>query len=152
MSTTQVHKGVHWKDMRLVKQYRPASFLDLKMKMLIFLTTHTSVALSFIPTKMPEIDALSLSHRSHAYETQSLSSSNLYRLTTGFWDNFIYPNNVVQLLSVNSTLFSEDVVGRVDDSRTFHGRELNTEYVFGSFATLGSTSSIVSVLGIPISP
>ncbi|KAK5042891.1 hypothetical protein LTR84_012410 [Exophiala bonariae] len=100
---------------------------------------------------MPEMDVLSLSHRSHAYETQSLSFDNLYRLTTRFWDNFIYPNNRVQLLSVNSTLFSEDVVGRVDDSRTCHGRELNTEYVFGSFATLGSTSSIVSVLGIPIS-
>jgi len=87
----------------------------------------------------------------HAHEAQSLSSDNLYRLSTGFWDSFIYPCNVVQLLSVNSTLFSEDIVGRGGDSRTFHGCELNTEYDFGSFATLGNSSSIVSVLGLPVS-
>ncbi|KAJ9601902.1 hypothetical protein H2200_013617 [Cladophialophora chaetospira] len=56
-----------------------------------------------------------------------------------------------EMHSVNSTLFAENIVGRVDDSRTFYGRELNTEYVFGSFSALGeNSSSIISVLGVPV--
>jgi len=121
------------------------------MKIPVFLSACTSVILSSAAAKMPEKDFLSTLDRSRSHAALPLSFDNLYRLTTRFWDNFIYPNNVDQLLSVNSTLFSEDVVGRVDDSRTFRGRELNTEYVFGSFATLGSNSSLMSVLGVPIS-
>ena len=44
-----------------------------------------------------------------------------------FADAFMSPNNTVQANSVNSTLFSQDVQGRVDLTNTFDGRELNTE-------------------------
>ena len=43
-----------------------------------------------------------------------------------------------------------DVQGRVDITRTFDGRELNTEYLFGLFANL-ATSPAFSLLGVPIS-
>lgn len=149
--TARVYKGVRCKGHQASQNWWSMPLLELKMKTFVFLTAYTSVALSFTATKFATAGSLSLSFTCHAHAAPPLSFNNLYRLTTGFWDNFIYPNNLKQLLSVNSTLFSEDVVGRVDDSRTFYGRELNTEYVFGSFATLGNTSSIVSVLGVPIS-
>ena len=46
---------------------------------------------------------------------------------TRFADAFMYPNNTIEAASINSTLFSEDVQGRVDLTSTFDGRELNTE-------------------------
>ena len=53
----------------------------------------------------------------------------LYKMTTDFWDAFMYPENCLQAKSINSTLLAEDVQGRIDITRTFVGRELNTEYV-----------------------
>lgn len=47
-----------------------------------------------------------------------------------FADAFMSPNNTIQANSVNSTLFSQDVQGRVDLTNTFDGRELNTEVPF----------------------
>jgi hypothetical protein len=46
---------------------------------------------------------------------------------TRFADAFTYPNNTIQAKSINSTLFSETVQGRVDATTNFYGRELNTE-------------------------
>ncbi|KUI58126.1 hypothetical protein VP1G_05441 [Cytospora mali] len=75
----------------------------------------------------------------------------LYSLTTTFLDSYMYPNNTVQALSINSTLFSEDVIGRVDATRVFLGRELNTEYIFGLFSELSLNPSSFSLLGTPMS-
>jgi hypothetical protein len=75
----------------------------------------------------------------------------LYKLLTNFWDNFLYPADVTQAKAINSTLLSENVQGRMDATRTFTGRELNTEYLFGLFANLAATSKSVSLLGVPIS-
>ncbi|OAG05801.1 uncharacterized protein CC84DRAFT_1186956 [Paraphaeosphaeria sporulosa] len=50
------------------------------------------------------------------------------------------PANVEEARSVNSTLFSVNVQGRVSDSRTFNSAELNTEYIF-SLCTPSSTFS-----------
>src|SRR5271163_412071 len=44
-----------------------------------------------------------------------------------FADAFMYPNNTAEAAKINSTLFSENVQGRVDLTSTFDGRELNTE-------------------------
>ena len=46
---------------------------------------------------------------------------------TRFVDAFMYPNNTVEASKINSTLFAENVQGRVDLTSTFDGRELNTE-------------------------
>jgi hypothetical protein len=62
----------------------------------------------------------------------------------------MYPNNINQAKSINSTLFAENIIGRVDISRDFIGRELNTEYVFGLFVNIAQTGA-VNVVGVPIS-
>jgi hypothetical protein len=46
---------------------------------------------------------------------------------TNFLDAFTYPNDTVQTDMINSTIFAENVQGRVDVTNTFDGRELNTE-------------------------
>ena len=75
----------------------------------------------------------------------------LYNLQVRFFDNFIYPADVTQAKSINSTLLAEDVQGRIDITRTFDGRELNTEYLFGLFANLAADPNSISLLGVPIS-
>lgn len=55
-----------------------------------------------------------------------------------FVDAFMYPNNTVEASKVNSTLFAEDVQGRVDLTSTFDGRELNTEVYYPDFSLLFS--------------
>jgi hypothetical protein len=44
-----------------------------------------------------------------------------------FADAFMYPNNTIEAAKINSTLFAENIQGRVDLTSTFDGRELNTE-------------------------
>ena len=48
---------------------------------------------------------------------------------TRFADAFMYPNNTAEASKINSTLFAENVQGRVDLTSTFGGRELNTEAI-----------------------
>ncbi|KAJ6024712.1 hypothetical protein N7540_005509 [Penicillium herquei] len=71
----------------------------------------------------------------------------LWNLETGFWDAFLYPANKEQTQGNQSTIFSSDVQGRVDITRTFDGDELNREYIFGLFAD----PDHVSLVGVPIS-
>jgi len=75
----------------------------------------------------------------------------LYQLQVRFYDNYIYPADVAQAQAINSTLLAEDVRGRIDITRTFEGRELNTEYLFGLFANLAANPSAISLLGVPLS-
>lgn len=83
--------------------------------------------------------------------TPHFTYDELYKLLTNFWDNFLYPADVTQAKAINSTILSENVQGRMDATRTFTGRELNTEYLFGLFANLAATPSSISLLGVPIS-
>lgn len=76
------------------------------------------------------------------------SPEKLYNLTLHFHNTFVYPNNLAEANKINSTLFSEDCQGNIDITRTFVGRELNTEYVFGSFAQVGKTGKL-NLLGVP---
>ena len=75
----------------------------------------------------------------------------LYQLQKTFLDAFISPADQVQAISINSSLLSEDCLGRIDITRTFKGRELNTEYLFGLFANLAQTPGSLSLLGVPLS-
>ncbi|KAI4153795.1 MAG: hypothetical protein LQ341_000489 [Variospora aurantia] len=85
-------------------------------------------------------------------QTPTFSFNQLWDLNKKFLENFIYPADIVQAQAINSTLLSEDVLGRIDITRTFKGRELNTEYLFGLFANLASVSpGAISLLGIPLS-
>ncbi|KAL8668880.1 MAG: hypothetical protein Q9168_006512, partial [Polycauliona sp. 1 TL-2023] len=75
-----------------------------------------------------------------------------WNLNNKFLNSFIYPGNVQEAKSINSTVLAEDVQGRVDITRTFEGRELNTEYLYGLFANLVSAEpGAISLLGVPIS-
>jgi hypothetical protein len=49
------------------------------------------------------------------------------------------------------SLLAEDLQGRIDITRTFDGRELNTEYLFGLLANLAAEPNSISLLGVPIS-
>lgn len=102
-------------------------------------------------------EAASASHHSPAPSTTALpgpgnfSFEELYELQKLFLNNFTYPYNAEQAESINSTLFAENVQGRVDVTRTFDGRELNTEYMFGLFANLAANPNAISLLGVPLS-
>ena len=60
-----------------------------------------------------------------------------------FADAFMYPNNTVQAQTINSTLFSENIQGRVDLTSTFDGRELNTEVSPSSVSPVGKAEATV---------
>ncbi|KAL9634652.1 MAG: hypothetical protein Q9164_003963 [Protoblastenia rupestris] len=77
--------------------------------------------------------------------------NELYQMQKKFLDAFIYPANQVQAEAINSTLFSTDVQGRVDITRTFTGRELNTEYIFGLFSNLAANQDSFTLLGFATS-
>ncbi|KAK9472043.1 uncharacterized protein V1510DRAFT_379620 [Dipodascopsis tothii] len=77
------------------------------------------------------------------------STGELFDMYQAFLDNFMYPANIAQANSVNSTLLSENCVGRIDDTREFDGRELNTEYLFGLFAFLNNGTGVINILGQP---
>jgi hypothetical protein len=66
-----------------------------------------------------------------------------------FDEAVLYPNNILQAESINSTLFADNIQGRVDITNTFDGRELNTEYVFGLFANIAKNDTF-SLLPVPV--
>ncbi|KAI9927538.1 hypothetical protein ASPWEDRAFT_140773 [Aspergillus wentii DTO 134E9] len=81
-------------------------------------------------------------------ESESLYTfSELWELEKGFWDAFLYPANLDQITGEGEdSVFTEDVQGRVDITRTFDGRELNKEYIFGLFGDPNG----VALVGVPI--
>ncbi|OJJ96919.1 hypothetical protein ASPACDRAFT_1882712 [Aspergillus aculeatus ATCC 16872] len=62
------------------------------------------------------------------------SYHELWILQTYFWQNFLYPTNRGHIDANDSSIFAADVQGRVHATRTFDGRELNNEYIFGLFS------------------
>ncbi|KAF2119582.1 hypothetical protein BDV96DRAFT_596288 [Lophiotrema nucula] len=81
------------------------------------------------------------------YATHNFTYEKLWDLQNHFYQRFVYPNNIAEAANINSTIFSEDVEGRVSDTRNFVGRELNTEYIFGLF----TPTDAKSVIGRPLS-
>jgi hypothetical protein len=86
----------------------------------------------------------------NTYEAPIFTSDQLYGFVERFHNTFIYPNNLKEAQKINSSLFADNVLGNVDITRTFSGAELNTEYVFGSFANVGKSQSL-NLLGVPLS-
>ncbi|KKK23466.1 hypothetical protein ARAM_003970 [Aspergillus rambellii] len=76
----------------------------------------------------------------------SFTFNEVWALQNSLWENFLYPANLEQINATNTSVFAEDVQGRVDITRTFDGRELNNEYIFGLF----SDPQHLSLVGIPI--
>ena len=104
-----------------------------------------SLALSFLggmaqSISLPDLDS-----------QPNYTFDELYNLQVKFFDNYIYPADVTQAMSINSTLLAENIQGRLEMTGTFNGRELNTEYLFGLFANLAANPNSLSLLGVPIS-
>jgi hypothetical protein len=85
-----------------------------------------------------------------SYQTPNFTSTHLYNLTNRFLQNHMYPLNIAQSLSINSSLLSPDILGRVDATRNYAGRELNTEYLFGLFANIALNPDAFTLLGYPV--
>ena len=107
----------------------------------------TLAAILYAVRGLPSFPDFSTDHSEQAL----LSHDELSAYYQTFWDAFISPANLAQLMSVNSTLFAEDVFGRVDVTRTFVGRELNTEYIFGTFSDNSFNPTVKTLLGAPLS-
>ena len=127
--------------------------------MLFNLLSTAVLALAFSPCHTSATPGLSLGKRLSPQNTTSTNSSSqpcftfdeLYNFQKKFLDNFISPADQVQAKAINSSLLADDVLGRIDITRTFKGRELNTEYLFGLFANLAATPESLSLLGVPVS-
>ena len=89
--------------------------------------------------------------RQAAVAQPSFSTQDLYGLHKQFFDTFMNPQDATEAKKINSTLLAENVQGKIDVTRTFNGRELNTEYLFGLFANLATNANEISLLGVPIS-
>jgi len=66
-----------------------------------------------------------LVHDAKINQRPSFAIGELYNFTTALLDAFMSPNNLIQAESINSIFFSEDILGRVDITRTFPGREVS---------------------------
>ncbi|GFF54192.1 hypothetical protein IFM61606_07185 [Aspergillus udagawae] len=82
----------------------------------------------------------------HADDNPRYSFNDLWSMEKSFWDSFLYPANLAQINATDDSVFAENVQGRVDITRTFDGRELNNEYIFGLF----SEPEHLSLVGVPI--
>ncbi|PWY91302.1 hypothetical protein BO94DRAFT_488802, partial [Aspergillus sclerotioniger CBS 115572] len=76
----------------------------------------------------------------------SYTFNQLWSLTTHFWDNFLYPANTAHISPNDTSIFADNVQGRVDVTRTFSNRDLNNEYIFGLF----SQPTHPGIFGVPI--
>jgi len=76
---------------------------------------------------------------------------DLWNMQSTILDNILYPKNIWQSQSINSTLLAPEVKGRVDATRTFDGAELNTEYLFGLWAYIALNPNATTLLGVPMS-
>ncbi|KAJ7098446.1 hypothetical protein C8R43DRAFT_1141495 [Mycena crocata] len=68
-----------------------------------------------------------------------------------FVADFTYPQIIETAKTIEYIGFADDIVGRLDITGTFPGRELNTEYIFGLFSGLATgTSGGTPLIGIPL--
>ncbi|OGM50052.1 hypothetical protein ABOM_001327 [Aspergillus bombycis] len=81
-----------------------------------------------------------------ATDPPDLGFDKLWSLENNIWTNFLYPANLKQINATDDSVFTKDVQGRVDITRTFPGRELNNEYIFGLF----SQPESISLTGVAI--
>ncbi|KAL8919211.1 MAG: hypothetical protein Q9172_005084 [Xanthocarpia lactea] len=104
------------------------------------------------PGASPTLERQAANLSSSSGPQPNFTYTQLWELNKRFSDAFIYPANVKEARAINSTLLADDVQGRVDITRTFDGRELNTEYLFGLFANLArAEAGAITLLGLPLS-
>ncbi|KAI4733353.1 hypothetical protein E4T50_16092 [Aureobasidium sp. EXF-12298] len=101
-------------------------------------------------TNQPIYSNTSTNTTTPSFQTPNFTSSHLYFLTDRFLKNHMYPLNIAQASSINSSLLSSDILGRVDATRDYAGRELNTEYLFGLFANIALNPDAFTLLGYPV--
>ncbi len=128
--------------------------------MLLHLLYTAALALTYLPRQTNAAPDLAPQKRNPPLTTSASTNTSsqpcftfdeLYHLQKKFLDSFISPADQLQAKSINSSLLSEDCLGRIDITRTFKGRELNTEYLFGLFANLAATPGSLTLLGVPVS-
>ncbi len=123
----------------------------------VFLFTHLTAVIATpsygqSPGASPKLERQAANLSSPSGPQPNFTYTQLWELNKRFSDAFIYPANVKEARAINSTLLAEDVQGRVDITRTFDGRELNTEYLFGLFANLATAEAgAITLLGLPLS-
>ena len=86
----------------------------MKLSHVSYFAASTAAATSTYPTCTSTKALLTVLVSARAAPNDSFASPNLgyselYTLQAGFWDRFLYPNNIKERDSINSTIFSEDV-------------------------------------------
>ncbi|KIY67913.1 hypothetical protein CYLTODRAFT_422120 [Cylindrobasidium torrendii FP15055 ss-10] len=77
---------------------------------------------------------------------QALEIADYENALVEFMDSFVDPTEIVE--AGDTPLFADDIVGRVDVTTTFEGKELNIEYVYGLFVNLEKYNT-TQILGKP---
>ena len=63
----------------------------------------------------------------------------------------MYPYNIQQAKTVKSPLFAENVIGRIEQVRSFRGAQESTEWLFNLFANNFLYPDIQGLFGVPLS-
>ncbi|KAG9243982.1 hypothetical protein BJ878DRAFT_95672 [Calycina marina] len=121
-----------------------ATLQNLLPCLCVFLANLVSTVFAKGPAEVPLVSSVSP-------EQPNFTFARLYDLQVKFYDAFLWPANLEQMAAINSTLLAEDVIGRIDITRNFEGRELNTEYLFGLFAQSAQHPEIITLVGVPVS-
>jgi hypothetical protein len=108
--------------------------------LLVLGLSRSSLATQNVSTEIP----------SSATKQPHFTFDELYNKTFEFTSSLMFPANLAQVSLVNSTFFSDDIVGRIDDAGVFAGRELNTEYNYGIFSNIMPVPDYVSLVGMPL--
>ncbi|ORY23192.1 hypothetical protein BCR39DRAFT_362087 [Naematelia encephala] len=125
--------------------------------MMMMMMTQVVMLLSFLTVLLVHVQATAVPTFSSGISplpsppATALSPDQLKETLNAFLNAFIAPNDVAQAKEINSTFFADDVIGTVDLSTTFVGRELNTEYTFGLFAILAQSPTDPALYGQPVS-
>lgn len=99
--------------MENISSVKPPEALD------ILHVKHVCTMVAFTRFAVLALAAVSIASRQPNYSFQEL-----WDLQNNLLAQFIYPSDVAQAEAINSTLLSEDIVGRIDVTEVFLGREL----------------------------
>lgn len=78
----------------------------------------------------------------------AITAQQMLGAVAQFSNDFTWPRITQIAAQVNYSGFTPDVIGRVDVTNAYQGRELNTEYIFGLFSSVGM-SNTTRLLGVP---
>lgn len=78
----------------------------------------------------------------------AITAQQMLGAVAQFSADFTWPRITQIAAEINYTGFTPDIVGRVDVTNSYQGNELNTEYIFGLFSSVGM-SNTTRLLGVP---